>query len=153
MQPVSDSELNLKFKMWAFRHFPCFFFPQQKCFPVMSGGYIMRGDTFAYLSSQWIFIFCIKKEKLLCFKAQTVATRPLSFQRLIYTLIALLSSAGPRINTVNSAQLWALIAYSQNQTHSIFLFCSFFSLPTLWCISKHSVACICIGFKENSSKL
>lgn len=69
----------------------------------------MRGDAFAYLSSQWIFIFCIKKEKLFCFKAQTVATRPqtrpLSSQRLIYTLIALLSGAGPCTNTVNSTLL------------------------------------------------
>lgn len=73
----------------------------------------MRGDTFAYLSSQWIFIFCIKKEKLFCFKAQTVATRPqtrpqtrpLSPRRLIYTLIALLNSTGPCINTVNSTLL------------------------------------------------
>lgn len=119
----------------------------------MSGGYIMRGDIFAYLSSQWIFIFCIKTEKLFCFKAQAVATLPLSSRRLIYTLIALLSITKSCINTANSAQLWALIAFSQNLTHSIFLYCSFFLLPTFWCISKHSVGFICFGLKENSSKL
>lgn len=67
----------------------------------------MRGETFAYLSSQWIFILCIKKEKLFSFEPQTVATRllsrPLNSRRLIYTLIALLRSSGSSTNTINSA--------------------------------------------------